>query len=55
MDEQFSWKFDIHELSKKLARTCGVFFKLRHLLPHNVLMCLYQSLFSSFLQYNPIA
>ena len=42
------------ELSKKLARTCGIFFKIRHLLPTNVLVSLYNSLFSSFLQYGII-
>ena len=39
------------ELSKKLAHTCGMFFKVRHFLPINVLICLYNSLFSPFLQY----
>ena len=45
------------ELSKKLARTCYgccVFFKIGHLLPTNVLVSLYYSLFSSFLQYGII-
>ena len=39
------------ELSKKLARTCGMFFRERHFLPIHVLICLYNSLFSPFLQY----
>ena len=39
------------ELSKKLARTCGMFFKIRHFLPIHVLVCLYNSLFSPFLQH----
>ena len=39
------------ELSKKLACTCGMFFKVRHFLPITVLICLYTSLFSPFLQY----
>ena len=38
----------------KLARTCGIFFKIRHLLPTNVLVSLYNSLFSSFLYYGII-
>ena len=42
------------EFSKKLSRTCGMFFKLRHLLPTSVLVSLYNSLFSSFLQYGII-
>ena len=39
------------ELSKKLARTCGILSKLRHYLPTKVLVCLYNSLFVSFLSY----
>lgn len=51
LDENLSWKYHLTELSKKLARTCGIFFKIRHYLPINILVCLYNSLFSPFLQY----
>ena len=51
LDENLSWKYHLIELSKKLARTCGMFFKIRHFLPIDVLICLYNSLFSPFLQY----
>ena len=51
LDENLSWKFHLTELSKKLARTCGLFFKVRHFLPVVVLICLYNSLISPFLQY----
>ena len=51
LDENLSWKYHLTELSKKLARTCGMFFKVRHFLPINILICLYNSLFSPFLQY----
>ena len=51
LDENLSWKYHLSELSKKLARTCGMFFKIRHFLPVDVMICLYNSLFSSFLQY----
>ena len=51
LDENLSWKYHLTELSKKLARTCGMFFKVRHFLPISVLVCLYNSLFSPFLQY----
>ena len=51
LDENLSWKYHLTELSKKLARTCGMFFKIRHFLPINILICLYNSLFSPFLQY----
>ena len=51
LDEHLSWKYHLTELSKKRARTCGMFFKIRYFLPINVSICLYNSLFSSFLQY----
>ena len=31
LDEHLSWEVHLNELSKKLARTCGVFFKIRHI------------------------
>ena len=54
LDENLSWRYHLCELSKKLSRTCGIFFKVRHLLPTSVLVSLYNSLFSSFLQYGII-
>ena len=32
-DENRSWKFHLSELAKKLARNCGIFFKMRHFVP----------------------
>ena len=54
LDEHLCWKYHLSELSKKLARTCGMFFKIRNLLPLDVLVCLYNALFLSFLQYGLI-
>ena len=54
LDENLNWEYHLSELSKKLARTCGIFFKIRHLLPTSVLTSLYNSLFASFLQYGII-
>ena len=51
LDDNQSWKYHLTELSKKLSRTCGIFFKIRHFLPINILIYLYNSLFSPFLQY----
>ena len=51
LDENLSWKYHLSELSKKLARTCGIFFKIRSLLPTHTLINVYNSLFMSFLQY----
>ena len=39
------------ELATKLATTCGMFFKMRHFLPVDLLIYIYNSLFASFLQY----
>ena len=54
LDENLSWKYHLTELSKKLARTCGIFFRVRHFLPINILTLLYNSLFSPFLQYGTL-
>ena len=51
MDENLSWKYHITGIYKKLSRTAGIFFKLRHYIPLSTLICLYNSLFSSFLNY----
>ena len=55
VDEHLSWKYHINELYKKLSRTTGIFFKIRHYIPIETLICLYNSLFSSFLSYGIIA
>ena len=49
MDENLTWKFHIDELSKKLSRTVGIFYKIRHFCPSDILRILYYSLFYSFL------
>ena len=51
LDEHLTWKYHINELSKKLSKSCGIFFKIRHYVPLSTLICLYNSLFSSFLNY----
>ena len=51
LGENLSWKYHLTELSKKLSRTCGMFFKIRYFIPINILVCHYNSLFSPFLQY----
>ena len=49
IDEHLTWKYHTTELCKKLSRTAGIFFKVRHHVPLPTLICLYNSLFSSFL------
>ena len=43
LNENLSWNHHLNDLSKKLGRTCGVFFKVRHLLPKKVLISLSSS------------
>ena len=50
MDENLSWKYHLVELSKKLARCSSK----QAFLPICVLICLYDSLFSPFLQYKSL-
>ena len=54
LDEHLSLKYHLSELSKKLARCFGMFLKIRNMVPHEVLICLYNTLFLSFLQYGII-
>ena len=51
LDEHLSWKYDINELSKKLYRTIGIVYRIRHFVPFEILKLLYYSLFHSFLSY----
>ena len=55
LDEHFDGRYHIAKLSKKLARTCGIFFRIRYLLPIATLITLYNALFMSFLQYGIVA
>ena len=54
LDEQLISKYHLSELLTKSARTCGMFFKIRNLLPIDVLICLYNTIFMSILQYGLI-
>ena len=48
LDSSLSWKHNIAKLSEKLARTIGIFYKVRHPIPLETLKILYYSLFYSF-------
>ena len=54
VDSTLSWKPHITELSKKLARTTGIFFKIRHYVSHETLKLLYYSLLYSFISYTVV-
>ena len=49
LDSTPSWKFHISELSRKHARTAGLFYKIRHYAPQDTLMLLYHAIFAPFL------
>ena len=49
LDSTLSWKYHMSELSKKLARTVGLFYKIRHYAPTDTLVLLYHVIFATFL------
>ena len=51
VDSTLTWKPHVTKLSKKLARTSGIFFKIRHHVSHETLRLLYYPLFYSFISY----
>lgn len=51
LDSKLCWKTHINELSKKLGRTVGMLYKIRHQSSKHVLRSLYFSLFESHLSY----
>ena len=52
VDNKLSWRYHIHELTKKLSRTNGILNKLKNLgLPNSTLLSIYSSLFQSHMSY----
>ena len=51
LDSKLSWKFHLAELSKKLARTAGLLYKIRHYASTDTLILLYHGIFVPFLSY----
>ena len=49
LDSSLSWKPHITELSKKLSRTVGLFYKIRHYAPLETLKLLYYGIFFPFI------
>ena len=52
LDETLSWKFHLIELSTKWSRSVGIFYKLRHFVPKELLKTVFYSLFIFFLSYS---
>ena len=51
IDEYLNFKYHIEQLTKKLSKYSGLFFKLRDYLPLSALLILYRSLFEPHLFY----
>ena len=51
LDSTSSWKPHLTELSKKLSRTVGLLYKIRHYTPLETLKLLYFGIFYPFLSY----
>ena len=51
LDLSLSSKFHLAELSKKLARTAGLFYKIQHYAPTETLILLYHGISAPFLSY----
>ena len=51
LDPLLSWKTHITELSKKMARSVGIFYKLRYLVPQHISRTLYYALIYPFILY----
>ena len=47
--ETLSWRSHLVELSRNLARSAGIFYKLRHFVPLETLKSVYYALFYPFL------
>ena len=51
LDETLGWKPHLLELSRNLARSVGIFYKLRHYIPLDTPKSVYYALFRPFLTY----
>ena len=52
IDPQLSFKFHIDELSKKVSRSIGILFKLRHFVTTKILLNIYHAIIYPFLLYS---
>ena len=54
LDEKLSWKFYVKNSRKKLSKTSGLIFKLRHYVPLSTCRIVYYSMFHSNILYSLI-
>ena len=51
LDKTLSWRSHLVELSRNLVKSVGIFYKLRHYVPLDILIPIYYALFYPFLTY----
>ena len=51
IDESLSWKYHISEICNKLAKVVGIIYRLQNVLPENILLTLYNTLFLPHITY----
>ena len=51
LDSNLTWNSHINQLANKLSRTIGILSRLKRILPCNVLIMIYNSLFASYINY----
>ena len=51
LDSKLKWNEHVQNLLTKLSQANGIFYKIRNLVPKNILMLLYNALVSSYLRY----
>ena len=55
IDNNLSWDYHVHQLSKKLSRANGIISKLRHFTPKSTLVCLlFYFLFPSYIWFTSV-
>lgn len=51
IDEHLDWKKHIKEITAKIAKSCGVLCRLKHFLPSNTLLLLYNAIIYPYINY----
>ena len=51
IDCSLSWKSHIEHIMVKISRLVGIIAKLKHFVPRNTLLCIYQSLILPYISY----
>ena len=55
IDSKLSWKNHVDFVALKISKTIGLLSKLRHFVPHHILVNIYNTLITLYLRYGLIA